>query len=120
MARVEGFLHNKAKLQGPLYALAVQEDLGLRTLAMMYVAVREDKRFGWGAVPNAELELLPIPEDWIENARAQAVERVEGLLSGHIEAKATEESECRFCDFRGACHMNEEKILIQIEGAAGA
>ena len=120
-ARVEGFIHNKAKLQGPLYALAVRDAFGLRTIAMMYVAVREDKRFGWGAVPGSNVELLPIPPDWIENAREQAVQRVEGLLGGHIEALPTEEAECRYCDYRGACHVKEdEKVLIQIAGGSFA
>jgi ATP-dependent helicase/DNAse subunit B len=118
-ARVEGFLHSKAKLQGPLYALAAREGLGLRTIAMMYVAVREDRRFGWGEVPGANLDLLAIPPDWIENAREQAVERVEGLLSGRIEAVPTEETECRYCDYRGACHVKEDRdVLIRIAGGS--
>lgn len=120
--RVESFTQNKAKLQGPLYALAARETLGLRTIAMMYVAVREDKRFGWGAVPGAELELLPMPEDWIEAAQALAVSRVEDLLAGLIEARPTEEADCRFCDFRDACHVKQDTVqeLVQVVGGAHA
>ncbi len=116
--RVESFIQNRAKLQGPLYALAAREKLGLRTIAMMYVAVREDKRFGWGAVPGVELELLPMPEDWIEAAQAMVVSRVEDLLAGLIEARPTEEADCRFCDFREACHVKEDKReLVRVAGA---
>ncbi len=120
--RVESFTQNKAKLQGPLYALAARETLGLRTIAMMYVAVREDKRFGWGEVPGAELELLPMPEDWIEAAQALAVSRVEDLLAGLIEARPTEEADCRFCDFRDACHVKQDTVqeLVQVVGGAHA
>ena len=85
---------------------------------MMYVAVREDKRFGWGAVPGVELELLPMPEDWIEAAQAMVVSRVEDLLAGLIEARPTEEADCRFCDFREACHVKEDKReLVRVAGA---
>ncbi len=119
--RVESFIQNRAKLQGPLYALAARDNLGLRTIAMMYVAVREDKRFGWGDVPGAELDLLPMPEDWIEAAQALAISRVQDLLAGLIEASPTEEADCRFCDFRHACHVKEDKpALVEIAGGAHA
>jgi len=72
---VEKLVESSARLQGPLYALAVREKLGLRTIAMMYIAVREDKRFGWGAVPGVDLDLKEMPPDWIEAARARSVER---------------------------------------------
>jgi RecB family exonuclease len=120
--RVEGFIHNPAKLQGPLYALAAREILGLRTIAMMYIAVRDDKRYGWGAVPGVVLEdLIPMPENWVENARALAVDRVEQLLAGMIEAKPTEEADCRWCDHRDACHVKEDtRELVQIVGVVNA
>ena len=90
-ARVEGFVESPTKLQGPLYALAAQENLGLKTIAMMYVAVREDKRFGWGAVPGADLELKPMPERWVEDARERAVtrhlERIEAVAQ-HLRGEA--------------------------------
>ncbi|MCU1328466.1 MAG: ATP-dependent nuclease subunit B-like protein [Bryobacterales bacterium] len=118
--RVEGFLHNPAKLQGPLYALAARE-MGLRTIAMMYIAVRDDKRYGWGSVPGADLDLIPMPAGWLDDARDVAVKRVEQLLAGMIEARPTEAADCRFCDHRDACHVKEDqRELVRIAGAISA
>jgi RecB family exonuclease len=119
-ARVEGFLDSPVKLQGPLYALAARERRGLNTVAMMYHAVREDKRFGWGHVPGAPLELRPMPENWAEDAKARAVERISGFLAGEIHAQPVERGPCRWCDFVSACRFGERAGLVMIEGAAGA
>jgi ATP-dependent helicase/DNAse subunit B len=115
-ARVEGFLDSPVKLQGPLYALAARERLGLNTVAMMYHAVREDKHFGWGEVPGAALELRPMPDNWAEDAKARAVERISGFLSGEIHAQPVERGQCRWCDFADACRFGERAGLVMIEG----
>src|SRR5262249_32038177 len=89
-ARVEQLLESVVKLQGPLYALAARERLQLNTVAMMYVAVREDKRFGWGAVPGVDLNLKEMPARWIEEARERAIDRVADFLGGAIHPDPSE------------------------------
>ena len=117
VANVEKLIESKVKLQGPLYALAAKEILNLRTLAMMYIAVREDKRFGWGEVPGADLELEPIPANWMEDARDRSIERLSSFLSGAVQAEPAEADGCRWCDYKAACRVEQRQALVMIEGA---
>jgi ATP-dependent helicase/DNAse subunit B len=113
-ARVEQMVESQVKLQGPLYALAVREQLQLNTIAMMYLAVRDDKRFGWGEVPGTDLGLKPIPPNWIEDAKERAVERLSSFLSGAVQADPAEPENCQWCDFQHACHVEEREALVMI------
>ena len=117
---VERLVESTTKLQGPLYALAVRERLHLNPVAMMYLAVRDDKRFGWGAVPGVDLNLKEIPPNWIEDARARTVDRIADFLGGAIHPDPSERDQCRWCDFAQACRYAETQALVMIEGAAGA
>ncbi len=119
-ARVESFLDSPTKLQGPLYALAARELLGLNTVAMMYHAVREDRLFGWGEIPGAPVELRPMPANWEQEAKARTVERISSFLAGEIQPQPADRSECRWCDFAAACRYEERGALVTIGGAAGA
>ncbi len=110
---VEKLVGSKVKLQGPLYALAAKETLNLDTLAMMYVAVREDKVFGWGEVPGADLKLAEMPARWMEDARDRAVERLTGLLEGAVHAEPAELEQCRWCDFAAACRYSASAALTE-------
>ena len=117
---VEKFAESPLRLQGPLYALALRDTRGLKTVAMMFHAVRDDKRYGWGEVPGADFDLKPIPERWIEDARDRTVERLSGFLAGEIQAEPADRSNCRWCDFAAACRYEERAALVRIEGASGA
>ena len=118
VARVEGLVRSEVKLQGPLYAAAVRERLNLNTVAMMYVAVREDKTFGWGAVPGAELGLLEMPPRWMEDARDRSIERLTGFLSGAIQPDPAEPDQCKWCDYAQSCRIEQEHFITI--GARGA
>jgi ATP-dependent helicase/DNAse subunit B len=117
---VERLVESATKLQGPLYALAVREKLHLNPVAVMYLAVRDDKRFGWGAVPGVDLSLKEIPPNWIEDARARTVDRIADFLGGAIHADPSVIEQCRWCDFAQACRYAERKALVMIDGASGA
>jgi hypothetical protein len=109
---------SEVKLQGPLYAAAVRERLGLNTVAMMYVAVREDKTFGWGAVPGADLGLLEMPPRWMEDARDRSVERLADFLRGAIQPEPAEPDQCKWCDYAQSCRIEQEHFVTI--GARGA
>ena len=117
-ARVEQMVESQVKLQGPLYALAVRERMQLNTIAMMYLAIREDTRFGWGEVPGAKLDLKPIPPNWIEDARDRSIVRLESFLGGDVHAEPTEADSCRWCDFRHACRIGERQAQTMAGGVA--
>ena len=119
VARVEKMVTSEVKLQGPLYALAVRERLNLNTIAMMYVAVREDnKPFGWGAVPGANLDLIEMPARWMEDARDRSIGRLQSFLAGAIEPAPAEADTCRWCDYKQSCRVEQEQVVTI--GARGA
>jgi hypothetical protein len=114
---VEKLAGSRTKLQGPLYALAVRESLGMNPVGVLYWAVRDNVLFGWGRVPRTELTYQEMPENWADEARARASERLASFLAGAIEAHPEEVEQCRWCDFRLACRVEQQQALILIEGA---
>ncbi len=113
-ANVEKLVNSATRLQGPLYALAVREKLGLNPVAMIFWAVREDKRFGWGAVPGVEMEdLQPIPDNWTTDAKARTIERLTAFLAGQVHANPVDPDLCIWCDYAAACRV-EQQTLVQI------
>ncbi len=117
-ANVEKLVASATRLQGPLYALAVRENLQMNPVAMIYWAVREDERFGWGKIPGFDLDLKPMPENWADDAKARTIERLSGFLAGQVHAHPEESEQCRWCDFAAACRI-EQPALVVIEHAAG-
>ncbi|HYA15962.1 MAG TPA: PD-(D/E)XK nuclease family protein [Bryobacteraceae bacterium] len=114
---VERLVESKTRLQGPLYALAVRQRLGLRPIAMVYWAVREDELFGWGRIPGSSVELKEMPADWAIAARDRIADRLAGYLHrGSVAAQPEEPAECRYCDFRHACRVGEQPALVRIAG----
>jgi ATP-dependent helicase/DNAse subunit B len=118
-ASVQKLVASSTRLQGPLYALAAREGLYLNPVAMLYWAVRDDKRYGWGKVPGADLDLRPMPENWANDARARTVERLAGFLRGEVHARPEEADQCRWCELKHACRV-EQQAVVMIEGASGA
>ena len=104
------------KLQGPLYALAVRERMNLNPVAMIFWAVRDDERFGWGHIPGTDQTFFPIPPNWLEDARGRIVERLGGYLAGQVYVHPEEPESCRWCDFRNTCRVEQQAALVMIEG----
>lgn len=119
VGNVERMADSATRLQGPLYALGARERFGYNTVAMMYIAVREDKRFGWGSVPGAELGLQEMPPNWMEDARGRAEERIRDFLGGAVHADPADPDGCRWCDFRNACRVEQRGALVQVGAAHG-
>ncbi len=106
---------SRTKLQGPIYALAVRERMNLNPVAMVFWAVRDDERFGWGHIPGANDEFLPIPANWMEDARDNIVTRLGGYLAGDVQVLPEETEGCRWCDFKGACRIEQQPETITLE-----
>jgi ATP-dependent helicase/DNAse subunit B len=119
-ANVEKLVASRTRLQGPLYALAARESMNLNPVAMIYWAVRDDERHGWGKIPGYELDdLQPMPANWATDAKARTVERLAGFLAGQVHAHPEEAEQCRWCDFAAACRV-EQQTLVTIGAAGGA
>jgi len=114
---VQKLVASKTRLQGPLYALAARENRNLNPVAMLYWAVREDERYGWGKIPGTDLAFQPMPENWATDAKARTIERLSGFLGGEVHAHPEEAGQCRWCDFAAACRV---ETLVEIEKARSA
>jgi ATP-dependent helicase/DNAse subunit B len=114
---VQKLVTSRTKLQGPLYALAARENLNLNPVAMVFWAVREDQRYGWGKIPGTNLGFEPMPANWTIDAKERTIERLAGFLAGDVRAQPEEPDPCRWCDFKAACRV---ETLVEIEKARGA
>jgi RecB family exonuclease len=122
-ANVKKLVERKTSLQGPLYALAVRENKGMNAVAMVYLAVRDNEIFGWGAIPGAppEVRLKEMPPDWIDGARSRTIERLQSFLAGEVYPQPTNADDCQWCDFAHACRVEtqaREPEIVRI-GAVG-
>ena len=121
VANVEKLLDSRTKLQAPLYSLAVRESMGLNPVAFLYWAVREDKLYGWGRVPGTAIVYEEIPQNWADGARELASAHLDQYLSGAVHPHPEEPGKCRWCDFKGACRVEQKETenaeLIMIGGA---
>jgi RecB family exonuclease len=120
IANVRNLVESAASLQGPLYALALREQFGLQTVAMMYHAVREDQRFGWAARPLPGLDLKEMPPRWIDDARDKTIERLSGFLAGAVHPEPADPAFCRWCDSKTACRYEQRESLVTLGTAAHA
>ncbi len=102
---VDRLVESETSLQGPLYAFAVREKKNLNPVAMVFLAIREGKTLGWGTIPEASFELMPMPENWIDNARDRIISRLQSFLAGDVHAEPTSPDDCTWCDFKGACRI---------------
>jgi ATP-dependent helicase/DNAse subunit B len=115
---VDKLVEAETSLQGPLYALAVREKKKLNTVAMVFLAIREGKPVGWGAVPGADFELNEMPADWIESARERSIARIRSFLAGDVHPEPHGADDCVWCDYKNTCRIEQTAELIQI-GAVG-
>lgn len=108
-SNVKKLVERETSLQGPLYALAVRDTKHLNPVAMVFLAVRENKIYGWGNIPGAVgLDLIPTPPDWIESARDRTIARLRDFLAGNVQAGPTHPDDCTWCDYKQACRIETE------------
>jgi len=67
-------------------------------------------------VPGVDLELQPIPDRWIEDAKGRTIERLTSFLGGEIRAEPSDRELCRWCDFANTCRYEQTAALVVIEG----
>jgi RecB family exonuclease len=113
-------ISDETKLQGPLYAWAVEQQLGRKAEGMVYVSLKGGEKpeyFGWGSVPGASpRNVFEIPPDWIPNALKRASSAAAELRSGTVHPRPATTGPCRYCDYRDACRV-EQPLAIPAAGS---
>jgi len=114
------------KLQGPVYALAVERAFGVRPAGMFFVGVKKEVKYiGWS--DSDLLKADPIPAEWAQTA--ERVLRIAAeIRTGRVEPAPADRGGCRYCDSRDVCRietqgrLGREKAapLVEIEGTEGA
>ncbi|MBI1786678.1 MAG: PD-(D/E)XK nuclease family protein [Acidobacteria bacterium] len=98
-------LRKTNRLQGPLYALAVERGLGLKPVGMFYCSLKRRHEIRGWSVPEARLGVRsePLTREWLEEAeRAVAAAAVE-IRQGRIAPAPASPDLCARCEYRDVC-----------------
>ncbi|MBV9506653.1 MAG: PD-(D/E)XK nuclease family protein, partial [Acidobacteriia bacterium] len=100
-----------AQLQGPVYLLAAEKELGTKPAGMFFVGLKGGVQYvGWSE--EGLLKSPPIPEEW-RTTEDRVLQLVEEIRQGRIEPLPADPASCRFCDWRDVCRF-------EVHGAAAA
>jgi ATP-dependent helicase/nuclease subunit B len=111
-------IEDDTRLQGPLYAYALREKLGLEAATVLYVSLKGPKisYFGWGTPPpGAELKpLAAMTPDWVGSAVARTRDAVASFRSGVIHPNPADPAKCYRCNVRDACRFEVAEEALSI------
>ena len=114
-ATTRGKLTDENLLQAPLYAMGAREQFGVRVAGVFYLGLKKEVKYaGWSE--DGFLDSLPIPDDWLAEARRKTLRVVEEIRAGRIEPNPADPARCRQCDYRDACRSRARHAAA--EGAA--
>jgi ATP-dependent helicase/DNAse subunit B len=111
-------IDDDTRLQGPLYAYALREKLGLEAETVLYISLKGPKisYFGWGTPP-PEADLKPLAAmtpDWISGAVARTRDAVASFRSGVIHPLPADPAKCYRCNVRDACRFEVAEEALSI------
>jgi ATP-dependent helicase/DNAse subunit B len=102
---IKGRLKDENLLQGPLYMMAAERDLGIKPDGVFYVGLKASVEYlGWSR--SGILKSLPIPENWLETAERRTLQAMQEIRSGRVEVAPANPAKCRFCDCRDICRVS--------------
>jgi ATP-dependent helicase/DNAse subunit B len=105
--RVAARMTKESLLQGGLYALAVERELGLEPAAVFYFGLKKDlKVVGWSDPPDAfGVNTEPLTREWIDSAAVRARQAADEIRAGRITPDPADSDLCRICDYRDVCRF---------------
>ena len=115
--RTKGRLKDENLLQAPLYYLAAKEAFGVEPDGVFYVGLKKGVEYvGWSH--SGFLGSNPIPEDWLEKARARTLQAALEIRGGRVEVAPSNPGNCRFCDCRDVCRVTT-RITVRATAWSG-
>jgi ATP-dependent helicase/DNAse subunit B len=107
---------NEILLQAPIYLMAAEKIYGVHPAGMFFIGLKAGVVYeGWST--DGLLEAGPLPEGWLEAARARTLRAVEEIRGGRVEPSPAEPEKCRFCEFRDVCRISTRQAEEVAEGA---
>jgi ATP-dependent helicase/DNAse subunit B len=104
--RTKAKLTNENLLQAPLYLLGAEKALGVKASGMFYVGLKAGVEYvGWSE--SGFLDSVPLPEGWLEKTARRTLQAAAEIRAGRIEPHPADADNCRFCDFRDMCRVQE-------------
>jgi ATP-dependent helicase/DNAse subunit B len=102
--RTKGRLKDENLLQAPLYYLAAKEAFGVEPDGVFYAGLKKGVEYvGWSH--SGFLGSHPIPDDWLEKARARTLRAALEIRGGRVAVAPSNPASCRFCDYRDVCRV---------------
>src|SRR5439155_22517429 len=103
--RVAARMTKESLLQGGLYALAVQQALGLEPAAVFYFGLKQHlKLVGWSDPPGAfGVDTQRLTREWIDAAAERARLTAGEILAGRIAPDPADPEICRLCEYADVC-----------------
>jgi ATP-dependent helicase/DNAse subunit B len=119
----KGRVKDENLLQAPLYYMAAKEHFGVEPDGVFYIGLKGlDPKKGAGYVGwshSGFLDSRPIPEDWLEKARARTLQAALEIRGGRVEVAPANPAKCRFCDCRDICRV-ATRVTIEETAGSGA
>jgi ATP-dependent helicase/DNAse subunit B len=117
--RTKGRLKDENLLQAPLYYLAAKEAFGVEPDGVFYAGLKKGVEYvGWSH--SGFLGSNPIPEDWLEKARARTLQAALEIRGGRVEVAPSNPANCRFCDCRDVCRVTTRVTTRVTAGVTAA
>jgi hypothetical protein len=115
--RVAEKVDKPTRLQGGLYALAVERELKMQPAAVFYFGLKKDLPVaGWSDPPNAfAAGAKPLTRAWIDATVDRARAAAGQIRSGRIAPAPDSGDLCRLCDFRDLCRYDGAAQVQTVE-----
>jgi ATP-dependent helicase/DNAse subunit B len=106
--RVAARMTKETLLQGGLYALAVERQLGLKPAGVVYYGLKRDlKIVGWTDPPGEfGLDSEPLTRQWIDSAVDMARRAANEILAGRVAPDPVDLDLCRLCEYCDVCRYD--------------
>ena len=96
--------------------MAARDVFHVKPEGMFYVGLKgEIVNVGWSDTGLLGSEGLP--ENWLASTRARALQLVERIREGRVEAAPADLSICVYCDFRDVCRVESAQTSRDHQGA---
>lgn len=110
------------RLQGPLYVLAAERQLGVKPAAMLYCGLRgnarrQEARFAGWADPSVALPMraAPLTPEWLASGERLALRTAAAIMNGTVAPSPARLDLCGRCDYRDVCRYDGASRAIAAE-----